>query len=153
MSNKGHTPTPGPVADSPQPEPPPSAKKGFIQIVGDFWQLITALVGIVTVMFAGVTYFATREQLIQLTCMTNTNLNVATYASQVEQLRIQIELADMELDTLFKARKSGLPEYQRKQSDIEGYRTAQKKKIDQYDQEFAKLKERVCESKPAEKKP
>jgi hypothetical protein len=148
MANKD-APTQGPSEDLLQPERQSSAKKGFAQTVGDFWQLITALVGLITFVVASITYFATREQLTQSQCKTNLNLIANHYSAQIDQLTIQIRVAQLDQSRV----KQGSTDWRTKQAEIEDYRALKKSKIEAYDQTYAEIQQSVCESKPPEKKP
>ena len=131
----------------------PSAGAKFSKIVGDFWQLATAIVGIVTAVVAGFTYFATRQQLNQLECVTSYNLLLTTLPSQIEQLTMEIRLAEGDLNTFPK--RSGAATS--KQAEIEEFKSRKKKLNDQYEDALEKLKQHVCfnpgGSSKTEKKP
>jgi len=131
----------------------PSIGAKLGKIVGDFWQVATAIVGIVTAVVAGFTYFATRQQLNQLECVTSYNLLLTTLPSQIEQLTMEIRLAESDLNTL--AKRSGAATI--KQAEIEEFKSRKKKLNDQYEDALEKLKQHVCfnpgGNNNAEKKP
>ena len=118
----------------------PSTGAKLSKIVGDFWQLATAIVGIVTAVVAGFTYFATRQQLNQLECVTSYNLLLTTLPSQIEQVTMEIRLAEGNLNTLPK--RSGAATS--KQAEIEEFKSRKKKLNDQYEDALEKLKQHVC---------
>jgi len=130
----------------------PSTGARITKFVGDFWQFGTAIVGIVTAVVAGFTYFATRQQLNQLECVTSYNLLLTTLPSQMEQLTLEIRLAESELNSLPKRSTAAT----NKQSEIDEYKSRKKKLNDQYEDALEKLKQHVCfgpAGKNDEKKP
>jgi hypothetical protein len=139
--------------------PPPAAEADHLstggklaKMIGDFWQLATAIVGIVMAIVAGFTYFATRQQLNQSECVTSYNLLLTTLPSQIEQLTLEIRLADAELKKLPK--RSG--EATNKQEEIDELKARKKKLNDQYEDALEKLKQQACfksSATSAEKKP
>lgn len=110
-------------------ETSPGAAKGFFETVGKFWQLISALVGLVTVVVAGFTYFATREQVKQLNCLQTNSLIVTTSPTTIAELKRQIELAQKERFAL----TQGTVEAVMKQTQIDELLDAKKKVTDAYD--------------------
>jgi hypothetical protein len=66
-----------------------SAAQQFLGAIGNFWQLITAVVGIVTLMVTELTYFATRDQLNQLDCLNHVSLTMTTAPIERDELTIQ----------------------------------------------------------------
>lgn len=135
-----------PLGEKPQEaskETPPSLIKRSAKIIGDSWQLISAVIGIVTVIAAGFTYFATQKQLDQLDCRMSQNLILTTYPSQVEQLKLQIDLALQEQVNLNKQQPGSL-EVARKQKEIEEFTTTENQKNEAYQQTLEQIKRGEC---------
>jgi hypothetical protein len=132
-------PTTGAAANS-SAEPSPGAAKGLVEIVGKFWQLIAALVGIVTAVIAGVTYFATREQLTQLDCAQTNNLIVTTSPTAIAELKLQIQLAQKELFDL----KRGSLQALSKQTEIDELIDSKKKAQAAYDEAYKQTQRHAC---------
>jgi hypothetical protein len=132
---------------------PPGTIQRLVQIAGASWQVISALVGIITVVVAGLTYFATREQLTQLDCRMSSNLILTTYPSQVAQLTTQIQLAQKELLDL----KEGSYDRLRKQTEINDFEANKRKVSEEYEEARRQSLRYVCfeksPNKPADKKP
>jgi len=123
------------------------------KIVTDFWQLATAIVGIVAAVGAGRAYFATRQQVIQVQCTAQQNLLLTTLPSQIDQVITEIRVAEAELRNL----KEGTLPATQKQEEIDELKARKKDLNDQYKGVVEKVQQNVCFSEVgndnAKKKP
>ena len=120
--------------------------------IGNFWQLITAIVGIATLVVAGLTYFATRQQLSQLDCLTHVSLTMTTAPIERDELTIQIDLAQKDL---LLAKPDSI-EAVRLKSSIEELVARKQKRGEDLEDAIKKAQQRVCDStnsNPPDKKP
>jgi hypothetical protein len=58
----------------------------------DFWQLGTAIVGIVAAVITGLSYFATHREVSRVECLLNQNILITTLPSEIERLKMKLEL-------------------------------------------------------------
>jgi hypothetical protein len=131
----------------------PSATRGLVQVVTKFWQLASALVGLVTIVVAGLTYFATREQLMEIECLQKNNLIASTSTTAIAQYKLQIALAQKEAAVL----TQGTAERMYKDTEIADLTKAKDAAMAAYEQAYKQLQQGTCFDKsarnPPEKKP
>ena len=87
----------------------------------------------------------------------NQNLMLSTYPSQIEQLRLKIEVAQLEIDALKSQNNENSFLVSLKKRQIEDDESAKKKLSDDYDDANKKALRRACyvesQSKSSDKKP
>ena len=142
-------PAPAPTS----PPPPQSLAAKISKLVADFWQLATAIIGIIAAIITGLAYFATHKEVPQLDCVASHNLLMPSLESKIEELKLEIRLAEIDLKGLPKRSSAAI----QKEAEIEDFKGRRKKLNDDYDDELKKLKDHVCfpseEKNTSEKKP
>ena len=86
--------------------PPPGAKgeatptpgKRLIELVTSYWQLATALIGVVAAVISGLSYFATHREVLEAKCALRLAIRTSTEPNYIAHLKLKIALDDKELD-------------------------------------------------------
>ncbi|GHD04442.1 hypothetical protein GCM10007320_65340 [Pseudorhodoferax aquiterrae] len=117
------------------------------KVIADFWQLISSIVAIVAAIVGALTFFATRDQLIRLECLTNQTLLRQTLPGQISQLSMSIKLAQTELKDI----QPGSMAAHAKSIEIDKYREDMKASQKQYN-ELPVVGTSYCDAQPEKKK-